>query len=191
MNSVINDARRTIEDASVQGDVPPIGLLGAARVFLSRFSIAPHIEGEKGLLTFFTTPTSRGARLMCIIVVKPTNSPYPGFQQVLLRRDVLVEEEDAMDSPERGQDSSSIPLEARYFLMLFLLVRDWSLACDILAEHPSLVAPWASDLLRTMVLEESFSAEDFAVYCAHIFVLDLVRAFGVEETRAFLTHRAD
>ena len=127
---------------------------------------------------------------MCIILVKHVNSPYPGFQQVLLRRDVLVEEEDAMDSPEHDRDILSIPLESRYFLMLFLLVRDWSLACDILAEHPSLVAPWASTFLRAVVLEELFSAEDFAMCCAHIFVLDLARAFGVEETRAFLTHRS-
>ena|SRR6185437_10903716 len=126
---------------------------------------------------------------MCIIVTTHVNSPYPGFRQILFRQDMFSGEEDAMDAPEDEQDVSSMPLDARYFLMLFLVVHDWSRACDILAEHPLLVAPWASNFLRAVVLEERFSPEDFAACCAHIIVLDLARAFGIEQTRAFLTQR--
>lgn len=111
----------------------------------------------------------------------------PGVRQVLCRRD-QNEGEDLLDLPEQGFDLPSIPGEARYVLMRFLMAPNWSLACDILAEHPSLLTPWASSFLRTMVLEEHLTTADVDVLCAHIFVLKLAHTLGIEGARALLHH---
>ncbi len=93
-----------------------------------------------------------------------------------------------MDPPERNYHFDALPEDTRISLMRFLRARKWSLACDVLDEHPSLIEPWASNFLRDMVLEGRLSEEDFAVFCAHIFVLDLAQTRGIEHTRDFLTH---
>jgi hypothetical protein len=72
--------------------------------------------------------------------------------------------------------------------MLFLMAPSWSLACDILADHPSLLAPWASSFLCDVMLEEHLTAADFDMLCVHIFVLELAQTLGVEYTRDFLRH---
>jgi hypothetical protein len=125
---------------------------------------------------------------MCRIMVTHVEGPHPGIRQILCRRAVFAEGEETMDPPEWRYDFRSIPEETREYLMRFLRSRQWSLACDILEEHPPLVAPWASNFLRDVVLEGHFSAEDFDIFCAHIFVLDLAQTLGIERTRAFLSH---
>jgi hypothetical protein len=125
---------------------------------------------------------------MCIILTTRADTPYPGIRQILCRRDMLDEGEESMAPPESNDYFAAAPENARYFLMLFMQARQWSLACDILAAHPVLLAPWASDILREVVMEGHLSAEDFDIFCAHIFVLDLAQSLGIEKTRAFLTH---
>lgn len=125
---------------------------------------------------------------MCIVGTTRVDRPYPGVRQVLYRWDVLSEGEDMMDPSERGSYFPATPQDVGYFLLLFMQARHWSTAFDILAAHPALVTPWASNILRDVVLRGKLSAEDFAIFCTHIFVLDLAQTMGVERTRAFLTH---
>lgn len=124
---------------------------------------------------------------MCTIRTTHMLSHYPGVRQVICRRE-RYEGEDTMDPPERGSHFPPIPVETRYFLMLFLMAPSWSLACDILADHPSLLAPWASSFLSNVVLEEHLTAADCDMLYVHIFVLELAQTLGVEYTRAFLHH---
>lgn len=127
---------------------------------------------------------------MCRIRVTRTRRPYPGIRQILIRRDVFDEGEETMTSPEHWPDLSSIPLEIRYFLMLFVFVRSWSTACDILEAHPLLLAPWAAHFLRDFALGVRLSADDFGIFCTNIFILELAQALGMKKTRAFLTRFA-
>jgi hypothetical protein len=124
---------------------------------------------------------------MCTILSLQMDVPYLAVRQILCRS-ALDESQDVMTLPQRGSDLTAIPEETRYSLIDFLTARQWTTACDILAEHPSLVAPWASDFLRGLVLGGRLSWTDFVVFGNHIFVLDLAQTLGIGRTRAFLNH---
>jgi hypothetical protein len=123
---------------------------------------------------------------MCVILTLLADSGHPGVRQVLWRWGGVYEREDRMDPPDGPTNFSTLPEDARVSLMRFLGARRWSQACDVLEEQPSLIEPWASNCLRNTVLEGHLSEEDFAVFCAHIFVLDLAQTRGIEHTREFL-----
>ena len=78
---------------------------------------------------------------------------------------------------------ASLPWEIKYFLLLFLFVRMWSQACDILEAHPALVAPWVPQLLQDFVAVKRLSAQDDQRLRAHIFVLELARTLGIKQAR--------
>ena len=124
---------------------------------------------------------------MCRITTTRVETPYPGFRQIL-SRSVLYQGEDEMPAPQQWQAFTRIPEEERYSLMAFLMARKWSIACDILADHPSLVAPWALNFLRDMMRGEQFSAKDVEVFRTHILVLGLAQTLGIRQTRALLKH---
>jgi hypothetical protein len=123
---------------------------------------------------------------MCRIYTTQVTTPYPGVRQILSRGDVCASEDEPSRGNRRHDFARRIPEETRFSLMAFLMARDWSVACDILVEHPSLVAPWASQFLRDLALWGQLSARDFEVFCTHVFVLDLAQTLGIERTRAFL-----
>ena len=114
------------------------------------------------------------------------DAPYPGMRHIPSHPDIHGESEGETTSSKRWPNLASIPWEMKYFLMLFLLVRRWSLACDILEEHPALVAPWASQVLQDFVAAERLSAQDDQRLRTHILVLELAQTLGIERTRAFL-----
>jgi hypothetical protein len=123
---------------------------------------------------------------MCKIISTHVDIPYPGIRQIM-SRDVLYEWGDDLDPMQREPDVALlIPEATRYSLMAFLMARDWPIACDILTENPMLVAPWASQFLRDMMLSARLSKRDFTVFCTHIFVLDLAQTLGIKRTRVFL-----
>ena len=123
---------------------------------------------------------------MCKIVMTGHNAPYSGMRRILSSQDVHDEGEDEMTFSQRWPNPMSIPWEMKYFLMLFLLVRKWSLACDILEEHPMLLAPRVSQLLQDVAAVEGLSAQDAQRLRTHIWVLELARTSGIERTRAIL-----
>lgn len=122
---------------------------------------------------------------MCTIITTKTDTPYLGVRQIL-SKGVLCEGEDELAPPKRRQDVTSIPAEARYALMTFLMARKWSIACDILAAHPVLTLPWASDFLRDLLRGGRLSRKDCEMVCAHICALGLVQTLGIGRARAFL-----
>ena len=126
---------------------------------------------------------------MCKIVTTRVRHPYPGFQQILYRRDVLYDGEVLLDPLECGFYFSLIPEETRYFLLLFLAAPHWSIACDILAAYPALMEPWAANLLHAIVREGILSAEDSDCFREHMVVLDMASSQGIEQTRRFLNQR--
>ncbi len=115
-----------------------------------------------------------------------TGADTPGMRQILSRQDVLGESEGGMTCAEHWPNLASIPLEIKYFLLLFLLVRTWSRACDILEAHPALIAPWVPHLLQDVVAVELLSGQDYQCLRAHMFVLELARTQGIERARALL-----
>ena len=122
---------------------------------------------------------------MCKIITTRVDTPYPGVRQILSPRP-LYNGEDEISPPQGWHEFTLIPEEERYSLIAFLMAREWSIACDILAAHPALVAPWASNFLRDLVLGGQFSAKDVKIFRTHIFVLDLAQTLGIGRTRDFL-----
>jgi hypothetical protein len=125
---------------------------------------------------------------MCAINTTRVDTPYPGVRQIISQR-ARYQREDEIPPQEGWQEELLLVPEAeRYSLVAFLMAREWSIACDILAAHPALVAPWASNFLRDLVLGGQFSAKDIKIFRAHILVLDLAQTLDIGRTRAFLRH---
>jgi hypothetical protein len=128
---------------------------------------------------------------MCKITLTRVDAPYAGVRQILRHQALLDEGENKMMPPDQWPDLSAISLEDRYALMRFVAARNWSRSCDILEERPSLLAPWAVTFLWEFVADVVLSEEDFDIFCAHLFVLEMAQKQGVKQTRAFLKRFPD